>query len=223
MNTEPCNGRGSEGESEMSDPLADVTQWIVDAVYFFGYPGVAVLTAMGYLHLLVPTSLVLPLSGFLVGQGRFSFIPVLVVSTIGGAGASMILYLAGLCLGEDKLRRLIGRLGRFKLVSESELDKASALFDRHGGKAVLLGHLMPGVTALVSIPAGLKRMPVFGFIAYTVLGTALWNAGHIFLGWILGAQWTLVERYGHIVEVVVLASVVVGIFWFFWRRRKVNR
>jgi membrane protein DedA with SNARE-associated domain len=204
----------------MSDPLANVAQWITDAVYFFGYPGVAVLTAMGYLHLLVPTSLVLPLSGFLIGQGRFSFIPVLVASTLGGAVASLILYLAGLWLGEDKLRRLIGRLGRFKLVSESDLDKASDLFDRHGRKAVLFGHLMPGVTALVSIPAGLKRMPVLGFIAYTVLGTALWNGGHIVLGWILGARWMLIEQYGHIVEVVVLAAVVVGIFWLVWRRWK---
>jgi membrane protein DedA with SNARE-associated domain len=212
-----------ERESAMSDPLANVAQWITDAVYLFGYPGVAVLTAMGYLHLLVPTSLVLPLSGFLVGQGRFSFIPVLMASTIGGTVGSLILYLAGLWLGEDKLYQFVGRLGRFKLVSESDLDKASALFDRHGGKAVLIGHLMPGVTALISIPAGLKRMSILGFTIYTVLGTAFWNAGHIVLGWVLGAQWTLIERYGHIVEVVVLAAIGLGIFWLVWRRWKTRK
>ena len=63
-------------------------------------------------------------------------------------------------------------------------------------------------------------MPILGFMGYTVFGTAFWNAGHIVLGWVLGAQWTLIERYGHIVEVVVLAAVVGGIFWFVWRRWK---
>ncbi len=63
-------------------------------------------------------------------------------------------------------------------------------------------------------------MSILGFTIYTVLGTALWNGGHIALGWVLGAQWTLIERYGHIVEVVVLAAIGLGVFWLVWRRWK---
>lgn len=207
----------------MSDPLATGAQWIVDAVYAFGYPGVAVLTAMGYLHLLVPTGLVLPLSGFLVGQGRFSFLLVLLASTIGGAIASVILYLPGFWVDEDKVRGFIGRIERFKLVSQSDYDKASNLFERHGGKAVLIGHLVPGVTALISLPAGLKRMSMLWFTVYTVLGSALWNGVHIALGWILGAEWSIIERYGHIVEIVVLAGIVGAIAIFLWRRWRARK
>src|SRR5919199_1277881 len=209
----------------MSTLLADLAQWAIDVVYAFGYVGVAVLVALGYLHLLpLPTQLPLALAGFLVGQGRFSFVVVLITSTAGGAVASLILYLPGLWMGEESLRRLIKRFERFKLVSESDLDKASEMFERHGRKAVLIGHLIPGVTALVSIPAGLKRMPIYGrFMAYTVLGSVLWNGGHIGLGWALGAQWELVEQYGRIVELAVLAAIVGGIFWFLWRRWKAPR
>lgn len=203
----------------MSDLAANLSQWVADALYFFGYPGVAVLVALGYLHLPVPTVLVLPLSGFLIGQGRFSFVPVLVASTVGGGVASLIMYLPGLWVGEENLRRLVRRFGRFVFVQESDLNKASKMFDRHGGKAVLIGHLVPGVSALISVLAGLKRMPIHRrFLFYTILGTALWNGALIGLGWILGAEWTLVKEYASIVKYVVLAAVVGGIFWFVGRR-----
>jgi membrane protein DedA with SNARE-associated domain len=208
----------------MGDLLGDIAQWTIDVVYSFGYVGVAILTALGYLHLLVPTGLVLSLAGFLVGQGQFSFIAVLIWTTAAGAVGSLILYLPGLWISEESLRRFVGRFGRFVFVYESDLDKASKMFERHGGKAVLIGHLLPGVTALVSIPAGIKRMPIFSrFMVYTVLGTVLWNGAHIGLGWALGSQWTLVERYARIVEYVVLAMIAVGVLWFLWRRWKARK
>lgn len=208
----------------MGDPLADIVRWTVDVVYSFGYAGVAVLTALGYLHLLVPTGVVLAFAGFLVGQGHFSFIPVLVVTTVAGAAGSLVLYLPGLWVSEESLRRFIRRFGRFVFVYESDLDKASRMFERHGGKAVLIGHLVPGVTALVSIPAGIKRMPILGrFMVYTVLGTALWNGAHIALGWALGSQWELVEQYARIIEYAVLAAIALGILWFLWRRWKARK
>jgi len=205
----------------MGNLLGDIAQWTVDVVYSFGYVGVAILTALGYLHLLIPTGLVLSLAGFLVGQGQFSFIAVLIWTTAAGAVGSLILYLPGLWTSEESLRRFVGQFGRFVFVYESDLDKASKMFERHGGKAVLIGHLLPGVTALVSIPAGIKRMPIFGrFMVYTVLGTVLWNGAHLGLGWALGSQWTLVERYARLVEYVVLAMIAVGILWFLGRRWK---
>lgn len=203
----------------MSGLLSGVAQWIVDIVYSSGYVGVGLLVAAGYLHLLVPTQLVLPLAGFLVGQGRFSFLLVLAASTMGGVAGSIALYFPGLWMGEERLRQLVERYGRFVFVYTSDLDKASDMFERHGGKAVLIGHLVPGITALISIPAGIKRMPIYGrFLFYTILGSALWNGAFIVLGWVLGANYTLVEHYAPIVEYTVLAAIALVIGWFFWRR-----
>jgi membrane protein DedA with SNARE-associated domain len=204
----------------MSDLFADLAQWVVEVVYSFGYGGVAVLIALINLHVLpIPTQLILGLAGFLVGQGRFSFTLVLVTSTAGTLSASLALYFLGHWVGEESLRRLVGRFGRFVFVDESDLDKAGKLFERHGGKAVLIGHLIPGVTAFISVLAGLKRMPIRGrFLFYTFLGTALWNGVLICLGWALGAEWTLVKEYAPIVEYAVLVAVAAGISWFVWRR-----
>jgi membrane protein DedA with SNARE-associated domain len=95
---------------------------------------------------------------------------------------------------------------------ESDLDKASEAFERHGGKVVLIGRLLPGVTSFISIPAGIERMAIYGkFIIFTVIGTIVYNGAFIGLGWALGSQWELVERYASIVNYVVLAAMTGGL------------
>ncbi len=207
----------------MSELLPDIVQWATDIAYSFGYVGIAFLTALGNLHLPIPTEITLPLAGFLVGQGRFSFFPVLIWTTAAAVVASVVLYLPGRLFGEERLRRFVRRFGRFVLVKESDLNKASELFKQHGAMAILIGRLIPGVGTLISVPAGIYRMPILGwFLVFTVLDSVIWNAMLIGLGWALGAQWTLVEQYARIVEYVVLALVALAIAWFLWRRLRVH-
>ena len=204
----------------MSDLLAALAQWAVEVIYSSGYLGVFILTTLIGLHLLpLPTQPILALAGFLVGQGRFSFVLVLLASTTGETVSSLGLYYLGYLIGEKSLRRLVGRLERFKLVFRSDLDKATEVFEQHGGKAILIGHLVPAVGALISIPAGIRRMPILRrFMFYTVLGSTIWNGAFIILGWILGAQWASVEQYAPIMEYTVLVAMVGGILWLLWRR-----
>ena len=208
----------------MNGLLSDLVRWSTDVAYSFGYVGMAVLVALGNMHLPIPTEITLPLAGFLVGQGRFSFVPVLLWTTLAAVIASLILYVPGRWLGEERLRRFVRKFGRFVLVRESDLDKASKLFEQHGGKAILIGRLIPGVGTLISIPAGLYRMPIWGwFMFLTVLDSVIYNALFIGLGWALGSQWMLVEQYARMVQYPVLAILAVGVFWFVWRRWKARQ
>lgn len=205
----------------VGDLLASLAQWITNVVSSFGYVGVFVLVALGNLHLPVPTQITLPLSGFLIGQGEFSFVPVMGASTAAAVAVSFVFYYVGAWIGEENLRWFVGRFGRFVLVGEKDLDKASAVFDRHGGKAILIGHLVPGVGAFISIPAGLRHVSIFGwFMFYTVLGSILWNAGFVVLGWVLGENWQVVKKYVSIIEYAALAIFVAVVIWFVWRRWK---
>jgi membrane protein DedA with SNARE-associated domain len=208
----------------MGGLLADVVRWVFDVVHSFGYVGVFVLILAGSLFLPVPTELTLPLIGFLVGHGRLSFVPVLLTATAARLCASLILYAVGLRIREARLRRLIKRFERSKLLFVSDLEGASGVFERHGGKAILVGHLIPGVGALVSVPAGLKRMPLrWRFLGYTILGCTLWNGTLIGLGWALGSRWRIVELYASFAALAVLTVLILGSLWFLWRRWKTHR
>ena len=208
----------------MGGLLADVVRWVFDVVHSFGYVGVFVLILAGSLFLPVPTELTLPLIGFLVGHGRLSFVPVLLTATAARLSASLILYAVGLRIREARLRRLIKRFERSKLLFVSDLEGASGVFERHGGKAILVGHLIPGVGALVSVPAGLKRMPLrWQFLGYTILGCTLWNGTLIGLGWALGSRWRIVELYASFAALAVLTLLILGSLWFLWRRWKTHR
>src|ERR671911_367064 len=204
--------------------LADLVRWVFDVVHSFGYVGVFLLILAGSLFLPVPTELTLPLLGFLVGHERLSFFPVLLTATAARVSASLIMYEIGLRISEVRLRRLVKRLERYRLVFVSDLEGASRVFEQHGGKAILVGHLIPGVGALVSVPAGLKRMPLrWRFLGYTILGCSIWNSSLIGLGWALGGRWRIVEVFTSFVGFSVLTILIVAILWLFWRRQKAHR
>lgn len=202
----------------MGDVLADLARWTSGVVYSFGYFGVAALIALQNLFPPIPSALILPLAGFLVGQGYFSFFPTLLAATTGSVSSALVFYALGRRVGEERLRKLVGRYGRFALVTESDLAKALGWFGRYGGKAVLFGRLVPGVGTFVSVPAGLARMPVLRFVAYSAMGTTLWNGAFIGLGWALGTRWQLAQRYLHTFEYGLLAAALAGVLWFLVRR-----
>src|ERR671911_783984 len=207
----------------MGGVLTDLVRWVIEVVHSLEYFGVFVLILAASLYLPVPTELTLPLFGFLIGNGRLSFVPVLLAATAARVCAALVMYAVGYRLREARLRRVIKHFERSKVLFVSDFDRASAVFEHHGGKAILVGHLIPGVGALVSVPAGLKRMPVrWRFLGYTILGCSIWNASLIGLGWALGGRWRIVEVFTSFVGAAVLIVLISATVWFFWRRRKVH-
>ncbi len=203
----------------MNNPLHGLSSWVTDVVESFGYVGVAVLTMLENLIPPIPSEIILPLAGFLVGQGRFSFVPVVFAATVGSVGGALVLYMAGAWLGDYRTRYLIRKFGRFVLVDENDFDRAREWFFRHGTKVIFFGRLVPGIRSLISIPAGIVKMPLWRFVAYTTAGSALWNSILIGFGWILGEQWDTVQDYISIIEYVVYFSVAAAVIAFVWTRR----
>ena len=134
-----------------------------------------------------------------------------VAATVGSVVWALVLYGIGRSLGEARLRRLIERFGRFLRVSGRDLDRADDWFGRHGGAAVFVGRLVPVVRSLISVPAGLRRMPLWQFVAFTAAGSAVWNSALIGLGWALGDRWQQARQYTTYVEYAVLAALVAGV------------
>lgn len=200
--------------------LSGLAGWVLDVIQAMGAVGVAALVALENLFPPLPSEVILPLAGFLAGQGKLSLAAVLVAATVGSVVGALVLYWAGAALGRERLRRIAERT---PLMDADDVDRAQGWFDRHGRTAVLAGRLVPGVRSLISIPAGVSRMPLLPFLAYTTLGSAAYNAVLVLLGHQLGSRWTSVEKYSDPINYGVYALIALGILVAVLRRAKHRR
>ena len=140
-----------------------------------------------------------------------------VAATIGAVAGALVLYALGAWLGYERVHRLAGRRW-FLLSSQKDLDKGHELFDRHGGPIVLFGRCVPLVRSLVSIPAGIAGMPLMRFTLLTALGSGVWNALFVGLGWYMGERWELIERYTGPLSTAAVVIAVAALAWLIVRR-----
>ncbi|RYJ01620.1 MAG: DedA family protein, partial [Actinomycetales bacterium] len=137
-----------------------------------GAPGVGLLLAVEAVFPPIPSEIVLPLAGFAANQGTLSLTGALIWSTIGSVVGALVLYGGGHRLGRDRVLRLWLRL---PLVEERDFVRTEEWFARHGEKAVFFGRMVPLFRSLISIPAGINRMPLARFLVLTTVGSAIWN------------------------------------------------
>jgi membrane protein DedA with SNARE-associated domain len=154
---------------------------------------------------------ILPLAGFTASQGRMSLVGALLWTTLGSVVGAFLLYGLGVLLGRERLRAIAARL---PLVDVSDFDRTEAWFVRHGTVAVFVGRLIPIFRSLISIPAGVSRMPVLTFLGLSAAGSAIWNTILVMAGYWLGASWHVVEQYVGILQYVVIAAVLVAVVGF---------
>jgi membrane protein DedA with SNARE-associated domain len=185
-----------------------------------GYAGLALLMLAETVFPPIPSEAVLPLAGFLVEQGEFSFIAVLVTSTAGSVLGAVVLYEAARRGGRPFAERFL----RFGRLDPTKLDEAERWFARRGAIVVLVGRCIPGVRSLVSLPAGLLRMPRWEYLLFTFIGSALWNTLLVGAGYALGSQWERVsEVVGPLSKPLLVLAVAGGAAFLLWRGLRARR
>lgn len=199
--------------------LSDLTNWAKDFVESAGYIGVFLMIVLENVFPPIPSEAILPLAGFLAGEGRFWLPAVILAATLGAVAGALILYYVAYAVGDQRVRWLINRYGKWFAISEKDLDTANDWFDRHGHQAVLICRLVPIVRSLVSLPAGLRRMPLHSFILYTAIGSGLWNTILIIAGWWLGDNWEEVSVIVDYLEYPMYIAIAGAVIWFFWKRK----
>ncbi|KAB1125552.1 DedA family protein, partial [Micromonospora sp. AMSO12t] len=206
--------------AENVDPteLGGLTGWVAGVIDAAGAVGVALLVALESIIPPIPSEIVLAMAGYLASEGRFNVVLVGLAATAGSLGGALVLYWLGAAAGEDRLKRWLDRL---PLVDLDDLEKADRWFERHGRWAVLFGRMMPVVRSLISIPAGANRMPLPEFIVFTTLGSGIWNALFVGLGYALGSRWQQIEQYSKWFDYGIIAVFVVMIAW--WVIKKTRR
>ncbi|MEV1317320.1 DedA family protein [Micromonospora arborensis] len=192
-------------------PQGGIVGYVSDLVERLGGPGAGLAVALENLFPPIPSEVILPLAGFVAAQGRISLIGAIFWTTLGSVVGALALYLIGASLGRDRMRAIVARLPLVKL---SDVDRTEAWFLRHGVKAVFFGRMIPIFRSLISIPAGVERMPVATFLLYTTLGSLIWNSTFVLAGYLLGDNWHLVEGYVGALQKVVIVVCVAAAAWF---------
>lgn len=187
---------------------------IVDSL---GAAGVGLLIFLENLIPPIPSEVILPLAGFRARTGALNIWLTWPAATAGSVAGAVVLYGLGAWLGYDRLHALAGKRWFF-LTSQKDLDRGEEIFEKHGGKIVLLGRCVPVIRSVVSIPAGIARMPLPRFLMLTAIGSGVWNALFIGLGWVLGENWDRVQGWLGPVTYVVTGLVVVGLIWLAVRK-----
>ena len=133
----------------------------------------------------------------------------MLAGTLGSVLGTLMWYYVGLWFGEERLKRFAARHGRWLTLSPGDIDKAHQWFIRHGAMAVFFGRMIPAIRTLISVPAGLARMPIWKFLIYTVAGSALWTGILTFAGLALHENYARVADYVDPVSKLVVVTVVV--------------
>lgn len=192
--------------AEATGGLTGLVGVAANVIDLLGEVGVGLLILAENVFPPIPSELVLPLAGFLAAQGRLSLTFTILAATVGSVVGALLLYEAGRRVGVRRLRAIVGRL---PLMQAEDVDRAESWFERHGQSAVLLGRCLPVVRSLISVPAGVARMPRWRFVLLTGLGSLTWNATFIGGGDALGAQFERVEDYSGYLNTAVYAAIVV--------------
>ncbi|MFD5682279.1 DedA family protein [Streptomyces bacillaris] len=192
-------------------PQGGIAGWATGLVETFGGPGAGFAIALENLFPPLPSEIILPLTGFAVAQGVLSLVSALFWTTLGSAVGAVALYGLGAVFGRERMHALWAKL---PLVKASDLVRTEEWFARHGTKAVLLGRMVPVFRSLISVPAGVERMPLPVFVALTTAGSLVWNTVLVLAGYWLGDSWDVVGTYVGIMSKVVLGAAVLAVTWY---------
>lgn len=170
----------------------------------------------------IPSELIMPLAGFSAARGEFNLMIVIIAGSTGSLLGALLWYYIGRKIGAERLERWAAKHGRWLTLSPKEVEQSCAWFNRHGGKAVFVGRLIPAVRTLISVPAGIAGMPLGSFLLYSAAGTILWTALLATAGYLLESQYDKVAHWMNPFSNVVIGLIILGYLYrvVSFRRRR---
>ena len=142
----------------------------------------------------IPSEVILTFGGVMTVCTDMTPVGVILFSTAGSLAGAVILYSVGRFLPDEVFRKLLcGQIGHLLHFRLEDVDLAKGWFRDGGRSAVFLCRLIPIVRSLISIPAGMARMPFVPFLVFTAAGSLLWNTVLVYAGRIAGDSWEKVS------------------------------
>lgn len=203
----------------LRNAFGDFVAWLVETIGRLGYAGIAGLMFLESSFFPFPSEVVMPPAGYLAWRGEMSLWGAIAAGIVGSVLGALFNYWVAVRLG----RPLLLKYGRYFLVSEESVSKAERFFIRHGHVSTLVGRLVPVIRQYISLPAGIARMPLGTFTAFTALGAGVWVVALTLVGYLLGEHQEGLGRYLHVISLscvgVALLIATGYAAWLCLRRR----
>ncbi len=196
--------------------LEILASFVIYVISGLGLPGIVLLMAIESACIPLPSEVIMPFSGYLVFKGEHSLLAVSLAGAFGCVVGSVPAYYLGMYGG----RPLIEKYGKYILMSHHDLDLADRWFQRHGEATVFIARLLPVIRTFIAFPAGVAKMDMTRFIAYTFAGSFPWCLGLAYIGMVLGENWPTLRGYFHKFDVLIGVVLVAGIVWYVRRHLK---
>ena len=204
--------------------MSQVSAWVLIIMAKFGYLGIIFAMFAENVFPPIPSELIMPAAGFAVARGDLNLILVILAGTLGSVIGALPLYYLGRLLNEDRLMVFTEKYGKYVFVKPSDISSSSVWFDKHGSKAVFFGRMVPGIRSLISIPAGMSKMPILPFLVFTALGSSIWTSLLTIAGYYFGENYEVIEiMLAPYSKGFLLLAVVIIIAWFMKRRLTARR
>ncbi len=199
--------------------MSSITSWINEIMQQLGYVGIAFLMFLDTIFPPIPSELIMPSAGFTASQGDLNIVAVIIAGSCGSILAAVILYWIGRVLNEDRLNNWLKRYGKWIFLKPEDLAKATSWFNQHGKKIVFFGRMIPAVRSIISIPAGIAKMPFGLFLLYSSLGTLIWTSILALLGYYLGQNYQKIIPWisgaSNIILVIIIGAAIIGIYKYY--------
>ena len=200
-----------EKKSFLIETFDNVVSWYMDNM---NYGSVALLmTVESSCFIPFPSEVVVPPAAYKASQddNNLNIILVVVFATIGALLGALINYYFALWVGRPVVYKFAGsRIGRLAMLSPEKIEKAENYFVKHGNSTTFICRLIPGIRQVISVPAGLSKMPLLPFILYTTLGAGIWNIILAVIGYIAHGQADIINKYSKEISVGML--ILGGLF-----------
>ena len=189
-----------------------------------GYWGIALLMFLDNVFPPIPSEIIMPSAGYAASKGQLVLTGVIIAGSIGSLLAAALLYWVGYKCSHERLFRLIDRYGKYLFIKTEDVKTALQWFEQYGHRIVFFGRMIPAVRSLISIPAGMSRMPFWKFMFYSGLGTIIWTTFLACVGFYFGENQALMQQIFSQVGYIILFITVILVAYLLYRRhtRKPN-
>jgi membrane protein DedA with SNARE-associated domain len=198
-----------------------LVQLVTSTISQVGYIGIVILMTFESACIPIPSEIIMPFSGFLASTGKLNLIWVTLAGALGNLIGAVITYAIGYYGG----RPFVLKYGKYFFVKEKEVHHAEKFFEKWGDFSVFISRNLPVIRTFISLPAGVAEMKFWKFAVYSFIGSIPWCFALTYIGFMLGSNWMLIRKYGHILDVIagILILFLIGkIIWDYFQDNNQN-